>query len=59
MFATCSGFPPGGHPLLGGGGVGDFTTTPVGAEVASVVPSLFLARIRRRIVLPTSSEESS
>ena len=61
MFATWSGFPPGGHPLPreGGGGVGAFAITAVGTDVASVRRRRRSSpRIRRRIVLPTSAEVS-
>ena len=37
-----------------GGGADAFLITAVGAEVAFVVPALFVAVTRTRIVLPTS-----
>src|SRR5262245_6558776 len=51
--------PAGGQPLDGGGvGVDSFWITALGTEVACVVPSLFVARTRKRTVLPTSADFS-
>jgi hypothetical protein len=50
----------GGQPFDGGGGVGvdAFWITAVGTDVAVVVPSLFVARTRKRTVLPTSADSA-
>jgi len=56
MFATWSGFPPGGQPGARGGGAA--ATTAVAADVAVVLPPEFVAVTPNRSVLWTSAEVS-
>jgi hypothetical protein len=57
IWLTWSGFPFAGQPFDGGGAAA-FVITAVGTDVAFVDPLAFVARVRKRIVLPTSAEVS-